>query len=313
MHPKAHYCFIAENGEQQGPFPRGKVQRMWRDGQITDAALVWREGLAEWQPIGSVLTRLASIRQKEYLKFLSRPTPHGLTFDQAQSQLDALVRDNPARKLALERWDVLAQKRDEVMSYFQRSETKCPVSDYDVVPMLQLIENNNPKQFASIPSYEIARFFKSHREPREWEDEPATEAQRAVLRSKRIPYDGLTKKQASDLISTIWNGATEGQVRRLNFYGINSEGLSKKEAAVIIDDYIASHPDAETDYQLWKTNGYPPISNLPERQTGGFRKWFTCLFHPLGRDSRPPAKTSGTTDKSPPAAKSSEVTLTLDD
>ena len=130
-----------------------------------------------------------------------------------------------------------------------------------------------------------------------------------MLRSKRIPYDGLTKKQASDLISTIWNGATEGQVRRLNFYGINSEGLSKKEAAVIIDDYIASHPDAETDDQLWKINGCPPISNLPERQTRGVRKWFTGLFHQLGRNSRAPAKTSETTDKSPPAAKSSEVTL----
>jgi uncharacterized protein DUF4339 len=257
---------------------------MWRDGQITDAAMVWREGLTEWQPIGSVLTRLASIRQKEYLKFLGRPTPRGLTFDEAQSQLDALVRDNPARKLALERWDVLAQKRDEVLNYFQRSETKCPVSDFEVVPMLEAIEASNPDQFASIPSHEIARFFKSHRDVRGWEDEPATEAQKAVLRSKRIPYDGLTKKQASDLIETIYNGATEGQVRRLNFYGINSEGLSKKEAAVIIDDYIAGHPDAETDYQLWKINGCPPISNLPQssgqKKTGGVRAWFTGLFRP---------------------------------
>jgi hypothetical protein len=67
------------------------------------------------------------------------------------------------------------------------------------------------------------------------------------LRSKRIPCDGLTKKQAHDLIDTIYNGATEGQVRRLKFYGINSDGLSKKEAAVIIDEYIANHPDAEND------------------------------------------------------------------
>jgi hypothetical protein len=290
MHSKAHYCFVCENGEQQGPFPPDKVQRLWRDGEITDAALVWREGLAEWQPIGSVLTRLASIRQKEYLKFLGHPTPRGMTFDEAQSQLDALVRDNPAKKLALERWDVLAQKRDEVLSYFERSQTKCPVSDFEVVPMLETIEANNPKQFASIPSYEIARFFKAHRDVREWEDEPATEAQKAVLRSKRIPYDGLTKKQASDLIETIYNGATEGQVRRLNFYGINSEGLSKKEATVIIDDYIANHPDAENDYQRWKMNGCPPLSNPPqssiglnrvptEAKTSSVRKWFNSLFH----------------------------------
>ena len=168
MHSKAHYCFICENGERQGPFPPDKVQRMWRDAQITDAALVWREGLAEWQPIASILTRLASIRQKEYLKFLNRPTTKGMTFEEAQSQLDALVLDNPARKLALDRWDVLAQKRDEVLSHFERSKTKCPVSDFDVMPMLQRIEADNPHRFASTPSYEIARFFKSHRDVRGW-------------------------------------------------------------------------------------------------------------------------------------------------
>jgi hypothetical protein len=48
-------------------------------------------------------------------------------------------------------------------------------------------------------------------------------------------------------------------VRRLTFYGINYEGLTKKEACVIIDDYIASHPDAENDYQRWKMDGCPPM------------------------------------------------------
>ena len=142
MHSKAHYC-IFENGEQKGPFPPGKVQRMLRDGEITDAALVWREGLTDWQPIGSVLPRLATIRQKEYLKFLGHPTTRDMTFEEAQLQLGALVRDNPAKKLALDRWDVLAQKRDEVLGYFQRSETKCPVSDFDVIPVLEKIQSNS--------------------------------------------------------------------------------------------------------------------------------------------------------------------------
>jgi GYF domain 2 len=167
MHSKAHYCFIVENGEQTGPFPPSKVQRMWRDGEITDAALVWREGLTDWQPIGSILPRLATIRQKEHLNFLSQSTTREMTFEEAQSQLDALVRDNPAKKLALERWHVLAQKRDEVMSYFERSQTKCPISDFDVVATLETIEASNPKQFAYMPSYEIARIFESHRTVRE--------------------------------------------------------------------------------------------------------------------------------------------------
>ncbi len=38
----------------------------------------------------------------------------------------------------------------------------------------------------------------------------------------------MTKGQASELINTIYNAATEGQVRRLTFYGIDSEGLTKK-------------------------------------------------------------------------------------
>ena len=259
MHSKTHYLFVYENEVQQGPFPPTRVQRMLRDGEITEAAFVWREGLTEWQPISSILPRLASIRQKEYLKFLGEPIPRGMTSGEAQARLDALVADNPAKKLALDRWDTLAKKRDEITSYFQRAEMKCPISDFEVMPMLESIEEKYPGQFESIPSYELARVFKAHRDHRSWEDDPATDAQKAVLRSKRIPYEGLTKKQASDLIETIYNGATEGQVRRLQFYGIDSEGLTKKEACVIIDDYIASHPDAENDYQRWKMNGCPPL------------------------------------------------------
>src|SRR2546430_11775651 len=128
---------------------------MLRDGEITYAALVWREGLTDWQPIGSDLPRLATIRQKEYLKFLGHPTTRDMTFEEAQSQLDALVRDNPAKKLALDRWDVLAQKRDEVLGYFQRSQTKCPVSDFDIVQMLEAIEESIPDIYAYIPHFAI--------------------------------------------------------------------------------------------------------------------------------------------------------------
>ncbi|MBA2584995.1 MAG: DUF4339 domain-containing protein [Chthoniobacterales bacterium] len=75
MHSKSHYLFVYENAFQQGPFPPDRVQRMLRDGALTEAAFVWREGLTEWQPINSVLPRLASIRQKEYLKFLGEAIP----------------------------------------------------------------------------------------------------------------------------------------------------------------------------------------------------------------------------------------------
>ena len=120
---------------------------MLRDGEITEAAFVWREGLAEWQPVNSVLPRLASIRQKEYLKFLGEPIPRGMTFEEAQQRLDTLVANNPAKKLALDRWDVLAKKRDELASYFERAEMKCPISDFEAVVALESIEAAHPNDF----------------------------------------------------------------------------------------------------------------------------------------------------------------------
>jgi hypothetical protein len=48
------------------------------------------------------------------------------------------------------------------------------------------IQATDPQQFASIPLYEVARVFKAQRDHRSREDEEPTEAQKAVLRSKRI-------------------------------------------------------------------------------------------------------------------------------
>jgi hypothetical protein len=95
--------------------------------------------------------------------------------------------------------------------------------------MLESIQATDPQQFASIPLYEVARVFKAQRDHRSWEDEEPTEAQKAVLRSKRIPYEGITKGQASELTNTIYNAATKGQVRRLAFYGIDFEGQRRRK------------------------------------------------------------------------------------
>src|SRR5205823_13257871 len=67
MHSKAHYCFVVEYGDQTGPFPPSQIERMWRDGEITDAAFVGREGLTDWQLISSGLTRTAGCPQKAFL------------------------------------------------------------------------------------------------------------------------------------------------------------------------------------------------------------------------------------------------------
>ena len=44
MQSKAHYLFIYEREIQQGPFPPARVQRMLRDGEISEAALFGVKG-----------------------------------------------------------------------------------------------------------------------------------------------------------------------------------------------------------------------------------------------------------------------------
>jgi hypothetical protein len=57
---------------------------------------------------------------------------------------------------------------------------------------------------------------------------------------------GATRKDVSRLIS---GEATSGQIRRLKFYGIYRDGLSKDEASDLIESYKAAHPESEAAYQ----------------------------------------------------------------
>jgi hypothetical protein len=83
---------------------------------------------------------------------------------------------------------------------------------------------------------------------------PATERQISYLRSIEICIeDGLTKGRACQLIG---GEPTEGQLRRLKFYGITpSLYLTKEEASEWIDGYKMQHPESEEEYQAWKLRG----------------------------------------------------------
>jgi membrane protease subunit (stomatin/prohibitin family) len=48
--PQAASFFIAVNGQQQGPFDVGTLAGKARDGSLTRATLVWRQGMANWTP-----------------------------------------------------------------------------------------------------------------------------------------------------------------------------------------------------------------------------------------------------------------------
>jgi hypothetical protein len=46
--------FYTRGGQQAGPVSLDQLRQMAASGQITPADLVWREGMANWQPMGSV-------------------------------------------------------------------------------------------------------------------------------------------------------------------------------------------------------------------------------------------------------------------
>lgn len=47
--------FVAQHGQQTGPFSLDKVQRMLAAGEITPDSLCWAEGMSDWQPLQDVL------------------------------------------------------------------------------------------------------------------------------------------------------------------------------------------------------------------------------------------------------------------
>jgi len=47
--------FILQNGEQRGPYHESRVRQLLAEGRIKDDDLAWREGLAEWAPLSSLI------------------------------------------------------------------------------------------------------------------------------------------------------------------------------------------------------------------------------------------------------------------
>jgi hypothetical protein len=85
----------------------------------------------------------------------------------------------------------------------------------------------------------------------DWRDEPITDRQQKLIEDKGYQAPD-TKGEASDLITEILrkeDPATEGQIRRLTFYGICGD-FSKKEAIELIEKNKPLHD--EEQYQLWK-------------------------------------------------------------
>jgi hypothetical protein len=243
---------VLHNGEQQGPFPISKIQRMIRDEGLPPDVFIWRAGMEEWQPANTIAVTLATIAQKEALHYLGKPTPRGFSCEEAKIELDA-ASEIPEKKEALNRWTNLVAKRTEFLQYCTATEKRCPLSPFDLEMHLEGLQEQMGEGFEALEPYELYRILDNYRQPRGWEADPISDAQKRLLLSKHIPVSSdMTKGEASDLIGQILDGATEGQIRRLNFYGIDPDHVTKKEACILIDDYIAKNPDSENDYQRWK-------------------------------------------------------------
>ena len=236
---------------------------MVRDEGLPADVFVWRTGMEQWQPLNTIAVTLATIAQKEALHYLGQPTPRGMSFDEAALALDS-ASQVPEKKEALDRWTKLSSKRDQFVDYCAVAEKRIPLSPFELEMHLEDLQRQMGPDFNAVEPHELYRILERYRRPRGWEEDPASDAQKRLLLSKNIPVPvGMTKGEAYAVISQILDGATEGQIRRLHFYGIDPDGVTKKEAAILIDDFIGKHPDAETDYQRWKmSSGEQTMSGL---------------------------------------------------
>ena len=52
--------FVVEEGERKGPLNLSVLETMHRDGSLSETTLMWRDGMADWQPARKVLPEIFS-------------------------------------------------------------------------------------------------------------------------------------------------------------------------------------------------------------------------------------------------------------
>ena len=65
--------YYSLNGQQQGPVSEDQLRQMVATGTLTPDTLVWREGMAQWQPLASVVAGISSTVQCSVCKQLFPP------------------------------------------------------------------------------------------------------------------------------------------------------------------------------------------------------------------------------------------------
>lgn len=257
--------YLTKDGKKSGPFTPHQVRSKLDRGTIGSDEVVWFEGLTQPIPVSGIASRVefrkATPEQKDAIRFLGHRIDRSLMYLEADAFIEkTAAAENKVEALA--EWKAKTLKMEVVREWWQsQSEFGLPGGIIALEEELTKIQHSDPRLFRTITPHQLIQrlpYFVVDG----WRRDPATQAQINLLSQHgvRAPF-GMTKGAASDQIGAILNQVTEGQRRRLTFYGLPVP-RTKDEAATMIDAYIAKNPAAEEGYQAWKIDelrATPPL------------------------------------------------------
>lgn len=248
--------FIAKDGKTTGPFTPHQIRGKYDRGTLRPEDHIWYNGASEWMPASYILAwrefEKATTEQKGAIYFLGEHVARNLMYLEAEAQIAAAA-DRQGRQQDLEAWKGRYAKCQEVARWYENrpDDLVVPGGYFALEEMLIKIQTNNPSLFAAITPDELLLRVDHFRRD-EWRGVPATEAQLEYLAKLDVDVPrGITKGEASDLIDVRVNGVSDGQRRRLKFYGLEVP-TSKRRASEMIDAFMSAHPEVEEQYQQWK-------------------------------------------------------------
>jgi hypothetical protein len=261
--------YVSRNGKEFGVFSRAQAERAFRDLELHHTDWARKSKDDPWRPIGEVITLLANEEQKAALRFLGSNVPRGISHEAAEQRIAQLCLEGGktdqfrlwrARYAFVWRmsfgWD-----RD---SYAGRRMYQPHEEQIDAAAAT--LQKERPGALETISRDEFFTFV-ADRYPdlRSWAHKPATPKQLKYLHDLGVQFrSDILAGEASNLIDehiqTHPEPITDGQRRRLKFYGIAEDGLTRYAASQAIDRYIGENPESEIAYQQWKVAQGLPAS-----------------------------------------------------
>ena len=83
--------YLAQNGQQHGPYPEARIRGMLAAGEITTGDMCWMEGMPAWQPLQSVLGAPAAHSVPLQAGVANASEPAGFWVRVAAVLIDAIV------------------------------------------------------------------------------------------------------------------------------------------------------------------------------------------------------------------------------